>query len=66
MKKNNNNNALTFVSLYKFTQISLSVHIEHNIEFFTVKTNKYSIFNGYTNLDRLKDKRQDRIDINRF
>ncbi len=40
------------------------VHIEHNIEFFTVKTN--SIFKGYTNLDRLKYKRQDCIDINRF
>ncbi len=30
------------------------VHIEHNIEVFTVKTN--SIFKEYTNLDRLKIK----------
>ncbi len=54
------------MSLYNFTQnqVFREVHIEHNIDFCIVKTNKFSIFKGYTNLDLLKDKRQDRIDIN--
>ncbi len=39
--------------------------IEHNVELCTVKTNKSISFKG-SNLDRLKDKRQDRIDINIF
>ncbi len=45
LQKCNNNNALTFVSLYNFTQnqVFREVHIEHNIEFCTVKTNKSAL-----------------------
>ncbi len=62
IKKIQNNNALTFMSYF---QVFREVHIEHNTELCTVKTNKSSSFKG-SNLDRLKDKRQDRIDIHIF
>ncbi len=43
------------------SQVFREVHIEHNVELYTVKTNKSISFKRY--LDRLKDKRQDHIDI---